>query len=263
MVPFVEPGGPVMMIISLLLSIISLVYSIQDLGAMYKFMAMLHPWLPQPSNDSFRWLPPLSTYLPTGAQRAMMEMSPYVIYASVFTVCALPVLVARQQQEWGRSRNKTWSNEQLQARVRQLPMETWIGQDGRSQANIDDLRARLERRKISTHGVEEKTELVALLESAPHETVCSICYEDFEKGAPVRLLRCGHYFHIGCAMRGAMKNYYRSTSQHAPVPTPCWWTLPRCIDRWLLSANGARAPSCPLCSRDILARETPNETPTT
>ena len=191
--PPVTPG----MVVSLLLSIISLVYSIQDLGAMYKFVAMMHPWLPQPSNDSFRWLPRLSTYLPTGAQRALMEVPPIVIYPFVFTLSSLPFLIALQRHEWGRSRNKTWSNEQLQAHVRQLPMESWIGQDGRSQASIEDLRARLKRRKISTHGVLEKTELVALLESAPHETLCSICYEDFEKGAPVRLLRCGHYFHIG------------------------------------------------------------------
>lgn len=254
---FIAGGGPVMMTISLLLSILSVMYSLQDMGAAYRIVAMM---LPQLSEDSFKWLPTLSTWLPTGltwvqhVSQTTMVMWLFVMYACMFMIS---VLACCRRHDWGRSREETWSNEQLQARVHQLPIETWIGQDGRAQATIKDLRARLERRGIRMRGVKEKTELVSLLESAPHDTLCSICYEDFENGDPLRLLRCGHYFHIECArlaQRGDESDY-RSASQRTTRAGTCpdsrWRPLLRCIDRWLLSANGARAPSCPLCSRDI------------
>ena len=47
------------------------------------------------------------------------------------------------------------------------------------------------------------------------------CYEEYTDGEPLRLLRCGHYFHI------------------------------ECIDRWLLTATKRRAPACPLCNRSL------------
>jgi hypothetical protein len=37
-----------------------------------------------------------------------------------------------------------------------------------------------------------------MLNDAPHESLCSICYEDFADGDPLRLLPCQHYFHVEC-----------------------------------------------------------------
>eukprot|EP00322_Chrysochromulina_rotalis_P007010 CAMPEP_0115843006 /NCGR_PEP_ID=MMETSP0287-20121206/8091_1 /TAXON_ID=412157 /ORGANISM="Chrysochromulina rotalis, Strain UIO044" /LENGTH=267 /DNA_ID=CAMNT_0003296689 /DNA_START=15 /DNA_END=818 /DNA_ORIENTATION=+ len=102
--------------------------------------------------------------------------------------------------------------------VQALPVENWLSQTSRMMAPVPDLKQRLRRRhKTASLRAIEKHELVAELECSPHDTLCSICYDDYKEGEPVRLLRCSHYFHISC------------------------------IDKWLLTSL-RRVPACPLCN---------------
>ena len=54
-------------------------------------------------------------------------------------------------------------------------------------------------------------------------TTCPVCFEDYAPGDVLRVLRCGHRFHL------------------------------ECVDRWVLGAatNNTR-PSCPMCNTELL-----------
>jgi len=124
--------------------------------------------------------------------------------------------------------NERTREARVHALVNELPIESWMCQSSRQSASVSELRQRLRHRTgcanasvPSVRVLLEKEDLVNELERAPHDTLCSICYEEYADGEPLRLLRCGHYFHI------------------------------ECIDRWLLTATKRRAPACPLCNRSL------------
>lgn len=91
--------------------------------------------------------------------------------------------------------------------------------ESRARLSVRELRERLTLRRVGHTGFVEKSELVGALEGAPHETLCSICHDDFCDGDAVRLLPCNHYHHVAC------------------------------VDKWLLDAS--RAPACPLCNTKL------------
>lgn len=87
------------------------------------------------------------------------------------------------------------------------------------------LQAMLHKRGVQTEGIIEKRELVARLaeHGGSSAASCSICCEDYVPDDDLRILRCGHAFHIDC------------------------------IDRWLFSATDySREPACPLCNAPLL-----------
>ena len=134
-------------------------------------------------------------------------------------------LVYQHWQGWhGEGAANRKHKETITALISRLPIETWLCQSSREHASVSELRQRLRRRQ-QNHGPQlllEKQDLVAELNRSPHDTLCSICYEDYVDGEPLRLLACGHYFHI------------------------------ECLDRWLLT-SARRGPACPLCNRSLLA----------
>ena len=66
---------------------------------------------------------------------------------------------------------------------------------------------------------DELIKLVAELRGGDGGSSCALCLEDFSLKESVRVLRCGHRFHI------------------------------ECVDRWLLPNTD---PACPLCKASIL-----------
>lgn len=57
-------------------------------------------------------------------------------------------------------------------------------------------------------------------------TSCTVCCDDYESGDALRVLKCGHKYHV------------------------------ECIDKWLLSSTDyLRAPACPICSAALSTEE--------
>ena len=71
----------------------------------------------------------------------------------------------------------------------------------------------------------EKTELVDAILRQGHSTAstCAICFDDYESGAVLRVLPCGHRFHR------------------------------QCVDKWLLHPweGQLRSLACPLCNHAL------------
>ena len=108
---------------------------------------------------------------------------------------------------------------ELRTFVQRLPVERWMCSESRKELGARELRERLRRRRVEPTGEVERRELVAALESSPHENLCSICHDELEDNVELRLLPCCHYFHV------------------------------RCVDRWL--CDPSRTPSCPLCATQL------------
>ena len=89
------------------------------------------------------------------------------------------------------------SMDQLKLLVQRLPIERWLCEASRATLSVREIRARLALRRIPMSGLLERHELVKALEGAPHETICSICHEDYRDGDALRLLPCNHYHHCG------------------------------------------------------------------
>lgn len=88
------------------------------------------------------------------------------------------------------------------------------------------LQARLASLKVDTSTMKEKNELVEALVSGCGSTdaSCSICCEDYQSEDVLRVLPCGHKFHL------------------------------QCIDRWFLSSTDYSRPvACPYCNTPLLS----------
>lgn len=75
-------------------------------------------------------------------------------------------------------------------------------------------------RGIELGMIVEKQELIQQLSAQDRDNssacTCAVCSEDYESGDVLRVLRCGHKFHI------------------------------ECVDRWLLACDFSRPPACPM-----------------
>ncbi|KAL4429019.1 hypothetical protein ABPG77_006058 [Micractinium sp. CCAP 211/92] len=105
-----------------------------------------------------------------------------------------------------------------------LPLEVYRSRDELERMPVGELKRMLEKRGGASGDCLEKGELVeALLASGNSSaSTCSVCCEDYEPGDVLRLLGCGHRFHL------------------------------ECIDRWLLSSTDySRPPACPMCNAEL------------
>lgn len=82
------------------------------------------------------------------------------------------------------------------------------------------LQERAAARGIEPGMIVEKQELIQQLSAQDKDNssacACAVCSEDYESGDVLRVLRCGHKFHI------------------------------ECVDRWLLACDFSRPPACPM-----------------
>lgn len=157
-------------------------------------------WLSQYGAPN-RWLYENLPWLMAGYQGGMVLTTLCVIFVPIVLVWAMAALCRRGDLTVRRKRRRA----ELHTLINRLPIETWLCQQSRRHAPVADIRARLQRRHLKMPaGVLEKEEYVSQLERAPHDTLCSICYEDYSDGDPLRLLRCAHYFHVECALRRPM-----------------------------------------------------------
>jgi hypothetical protein len=144
------------------------------------------------------WLQHISTWV---QERELFET--VLIGLGVGLMCAHGALaVMSAVRRYAGERRATYRKEthasELHALVHALPLESWLCQQSRSSASVKELRERLQRRHLSLAGLVERCDLAQMLDDAPHETLCSICYEDYADGDPLRLLPCQHYFHVEC-----------------------------------------------------------------
>jgi len=136
----------------------------------------------------------------------------YSCYALLSAAMAGAAMLERQ----GGAAVPSLTSEELKLFVEQLPIERWLCSESLGKLSGRELRDRLRQRRAEPRGALEREDMVSALQSAPHESLCSICHDELEDGVEVRLLPCCHYFHV------------------------------QCVDRWLCDAS--RAPSCPLCN---------------
>ena len=86
-----------------------------------------------------------------------------------------------------------------------------------------ELRARL--REMKMHAPLERSDAVEMLKESlgTDACTCSVCCADYEEGDALRVMRCGHRFHL------------------------------ECLDRWILHEinKKKKEPACPLCAKPI------------
>lgn len=87
--------------------------------------------------------------------------------------------------------------------------------------------ARLEAKGVEVRGALDKSEAITQLldKGGSTATACSICCEDYGSGDLLRVLKCGHRYHL------------------------------ECVDRWFLSSSTdySREPACPMCNASIVS----------
>jgi len=116
--------------------------------------------------------------------------------------------------------------------VAKLPVEEYQTREALEKLPVAELKRRLREpgsarapEPPKLRGVVEKGELVDLLlaRGGTAATSCSVCFSDYEAGDVLRVLGCGHKFHV------------------------------ECVDQWALTAarDFSRKTSCPLCNAEI------------
>ena len=111
--------------------------------------------------------------------------------------------------------------DEIASAVHAMPLEQWRPV---SALPVHELLLRLRRRKVCLDGCTEREDLTRLLALRCTDTLCPVCYEEYAEGDELRVLPCGHYYHVAC------------------------------IDRWAFSNAAARMPSCPMCNRPVVDR---------
>ena len=111
-------------------------------------------------------------------------------------------------------------------RVAKLPVEEFQTRETLETLPPAELKRRLERAGTpAPRGAVEKRELVDLLleQGGTAGASCSVCFSDYEAGDVLRVLACGHKFHV------------------------------ECVDQWALTAarDFSRKTACPLCNAEI------------
>lgn len=115
--------------------------------------------------------------------------------------------------------------------IQSLPVEVYHSKEELEKMSVRELKTLLNKAgksaEVDTYC--EKRELVAALVQGLNSTAecCSICIEEYAAGAVLRVLRCGHRFHL------------------------------ECIDKWFLSSTDYTRPTaCPLCNTGLDVRNT-------
>lgn len=129
------------------------------------------------------------------------------------------------RSRWSRHRHSTKEKfEHIAKCINKLPLEKFETFESWRNASVRELKARLSELKIDVRNMKEKSELIeALLSSrGSTDTACSICCEDYVTDDDLRVLPCGHKFHL------------------------------QCIDRWFLSLTDHTRPvACPYCNTQL------------
>lgn len=112
--------------------------------------------------------------------------------------------------------------------IQKLPIEIYHTKEeleGLSIGELKDLLIKSGRESEAALCIEKRDLVGALLEGSNSSAEsCSICVEDYGSGDCLRILPCGHRFHL------------------------------ECIDRWFLSSTDySRPASCPMCNAEILS----------
>lgn len=109
--------------------------------------------------------------------------------------------------------------------VQQLPVELYASEEDLRQLPLPDLKKRLLSCGSNSKEIWDKREAIERILAAGNSssTSCTVCCDDYESGDALRVLKCGHKYHV------------------------------ECIDKWLLSSTDyLRAPACPICSAALI-----------
>ena len=119
--------------------------------------------------------------------------------------------------------------------IQSLPLEKYMTRDDLKKSSVSELKERIhelqkgnkrEVKEVDLDTVIEKDELIEAICRTSNlnssSSTCIICCEDYESGDTLRVLNCGHKFHL------------------------------ECIDRWFLSSTDySRPPACPMCNTEL------------
>lgn len=109
--------------------------------------------------------------------------------------------------------------------IQQLPVELHCSEEDLYRLPPAELKKRLRLCGVNSKESLDKAEAVERILAAGNSssTSCTVCCDDYESGDALRVLKCGHKYHV------------------------------ECIDRWLLSSTDyLRAPACPICSAPLV-----------
>lgn len=124
--------------------------------------------------------------------------------------------------------------------LQSLPLTEYHAEDDLRKSTIAELKGIVEEMnnkkpkssRIDVHGCLEKEELVQAIVQADQSSsssMCIICCEDYCSGDTLRVLNCGHKFHV------------------------------ECIDRWFLSSTDySRPAACPMCNAELKVQQSSN-----
>lgn len=87
--------------------------------------------------------------------------------------------------------------------LNQLPLETFFTVDDLMRKPAAELRALAKQRGVDCGRVAEKAALAAAIAAGANSSgdACSVCCEDYASGDVLRVLRCGHRYHLECIDR--------------------------------------------------------------
>ncbi|EFN53942.1 hypothetical protein CHLNCDRAFT_136184 [Chlorella variabilis] len=129
-------------------------------------------------------------------------------------------------QHGGRPAPRTRSQriEHVAKLMQGLPVESYRSREELERMSVAELKQLLKKRGVACEHCLEKRELVERGAEGGNSSAasCSICCEDYESGDVLRVLPCGHRYHL------------------------------ECVDKWFLaSTDYSRPPACPLCSAPL------------
>lgn len=135
---------------------------------------------------------------------------------------------AGQQAHSNTATSKRRRFEAVSKIVQQLPVELYVSETDLHKLPLPELKKRLMSNGLNSKESLDKAEAVERILAAGNSSSisCTVCCDDYESGDALRVLKCGHKYHV------------------------------ECIDKWLLSSTDyLRAPACPICSAALSTEE--------
>lgn len=133
-----------------------------------------------------------------------------------------------QRRRRTQQRRPNWRRDGVDAAIRALPLQPYYSRSELAAMPVQELKAKAREMQVDLAGAFEKQDLVNRLSELGGSSggSCSVCFEDYECGDMLRVMPCGHRFHV------------------------------ECVDKWLITSTSlSRGPACPNCNAPLVPEE--------